>query len=193
MTDLVSRVGQRLAARAPILKPEWSAVPAAVLVPLLKVEDTWSVLYTRRTDSVETHRGQVSFPGGRIEPGETAVEAALREGEEELGLRPQDVNVLGQMDSLLTVTQYEVTPIVATIPWPYTLQPQPEEVAAVFHVPIAWLADPQNLEQRWRDPVAEGPPVPVYFFRSYQGEIIWGATARITLDLLDLLGPDRGG
>jgi 8-oxo-dGTP pyrophosphatase MutT (NUDIX family) len=193
MTDLPARVGHRLAARAPILKPEWSAVPAAVLVPLLKTEEGWSVLYTRRTESVETHRGQVSFPGGRIEPGETAAQAALREAEEELGVRPGDVTVLGQMDSLLTVTQYEVAPIVATIPWPYSLALQPGEVAAVFHVPVAWLSKPENLEQRWRDPVGEGPATPVYYFRSYRGEIIWGATARITLDLLDLLEEGRTG
>jgi 8-oxo-dGTP pyrophosphatase MutT (NUDIX family) len=190
MTDLSARVGQRLAARAPILKPEWSAVPAAVLVPLLRAEDGWSVLYTRRTDSVESHRGQVSFPGGRIEPGETAVQAALREAEEELGIQAKDVTVLGQMDSLLTVTQYEVSPIVATLPWPYPLRPEPGEVASVFSVPVAWLRSSENLEQKWRDPVAEGPPIPVYYFRAYGGEIIWGATARITLDLLDLLEDD---
>ncbi len=186
--DLPEKVGRLLAARVLVLKPEWPAIPAAVLVPLIRTESEWEVLYTRRTHSVETHRGQVSFPGGRLEPGETAVEAALREAEEELGIRPRDVKVLGQMDSLLTVTQYEVSPVVATIPWPYRLTPHPDEVAAFFHVRLGWLSDPANLEQRLREPLGESPPVPVYYFRPYQGEIIWGATARITLDLLEVLG-----
>jgi 8-oxo-dGTP pyrophosphatase MutT (NUDIX family) len=188
LTDLPELVGKLLAARAPVLKPEWSAIPAAVLVPLIRTESEWEVLYTRRTDSVETHRGQVSFPGGRLEAGETAEQAALREAEEELGIHPRDVTVLGQLDSLLTVTQYQVSPIVATIPWPYSLKPHPYEVAAAFHVPLAWLSDTANREQRLREPLGEAPAVPVFYFKPYQGEIIWGATARITLDLIDLLG-----
>ncbi|HET7009507.1 MAG TPA: CoA pyrophosphatase [Anaerolineales bacterium] len=192
MTDLPARLEKLLSSRNPAVKPEWSAVPAAVLIPLIRTETEWSVLYTRRTDSVETHRGQVSFPGGRIEAGETPVQAALREAEEELAIMPKDVVVLGQLDSLLTVTQYEVTPVVATLPWPYPLSPHPLEVAAVFHVPLPWLADPENLEEKLRQPMADGPATPVYYFRSFQGEMIWGATARITLDLLDLLRLRQG-
>jgi 8-oxo-dGTP pyrophosphatase MutT (NUDIX family) len=112
----------------------------------------------------------------------------LREASEEVGLRPSDVQVLGRMDSLLTVTQYVITPVLGTIPWPYSLALDPIEVASVFHTPLTWLADPENLEVRMRDPIATGPPVPVYYFRPYQGHTIWGASARITLDLLKILG-----
>lgn len=88
----------------------------------------------------------------------------------------------------MTVTQFLVTPIVGVIPWPYALRPDPVEVAGVFHVPLEWLADEAHLEIRLRDPLAGGPPVPVSFYRPYQGHTIWGATARITLELLRLLG-----
>lgn len=188
MTGLPERLREALAARAPGVTPERPAVPAAVLVPLVQDAGEWGVLYTRRTESVETHRGQVSFPGGRLEAGESPAAGALREAEEELGIRPEDVRVVGQMDSLLTVTQYAVTPIVATLPWPYPFHPHPVEVASVFRVPLSWLADPANLETRLRDPLVPGPAIPVFFFQPFLGEVIWGATARITIDLLALLG-----
>jgi 8-oxo-dGTP pyrophosphatase MutT (NUDIX family) len=147
------------------------------------------VLYTRRTESVDSHRGQVSFPGGRIEDDDEGPEgAALREAQEEIGLPVEAVNVLGTLDSLLTVTQFLVTPVVGVIPWPYALRLNVAEVAVAFGVDLEWLADPSNLEVRQRQPLVPGPSVPVYYFRPYQDEIIWGATARITLDLLDALG-----
>lgn len=161
-------------------------------MPLLRQDDDWHLLFTVRTENLETHRGQVSFPGGRIESGDRDPEAAaLREAHEEVGLQPSDVQVLGRMDSLLTVTQYLVIPVLGTIPWPYPLVLDPIEVAGVFHTPLTWLAEPENLEVRMRDPLAGGPPVPVYYFQPYQGHTIWGASARITLDLLKLLGLDH--
>lgn len=193
MKDLPDRLRDALAGRAPTVRPEWTAVPAAVLVPLLNDDGDWHVLFTRRTVTVESHRGQVSFPGGRLEPGEAATDGALRETKEELGIEPDDVDVLGPMDSLLTVTQYQVTPIVGRVPWPYLLHPHPKEVARVFHVPLSWLGDPANLESRAREPLRPGPAIPVYYFRPYEGEVIWGATARITLDLLTLVGLRAAG
>lgn len=171
---------------------EWEAIPAAVLVPLYQDADRWHVLFTRRTESVDSHRGQVSFPGGRIEADDAGPEgAALREAQEEIGLSPDAVEVLGTLDSLLTVTQFLVTPVVGVVPWPYTFELNGEEVATVFGVDLEWLADPANVEVRQRQPLAPGPAVPVYYFRPYMGEVIWGATARITLDLLDALGRRR--
>jgi 8-oxo-dGTP pyrophosphatase MutT (NUDIX family) len=190
MQDLPLALQKRLAQHQRQTRAEWDARPAAVLVPLFLQEGQWHVLFTQRTEAVETHRGQVSFPGGLIEPQDEGPEqAALREAEEEVGLRPEDVQVLGTLDSLLTVTQFHITPVVGAIPWPYPLRPNRAEVAATFGVPVSWLADPSNLEIRQRRPMVSGPSVPVYYFRSYQGQVIWGATARITLNLMELMGP----
>ena len=187
--DLPQRLAATLHSRTPGVAAEWSARPAAVLVSLVRHDARWHLLFTRRTENVETHRGQVSFPGGRVEAEDAdAVAAALREAEEEIGIRPSDVRVLGQMDSLLTVTQYLITPIVGVIPWPYPLRPDPVEVAGVFLIPLEWLADPAHLETRTRQLLAGGPDVPVYSYAPYEGNVLWGASARITLDLLNLLG-----
>jgi 8-oxo-dGTP pyrophosphatase MutT (NUDIX family) len=187
--DLPVRLSRALAARQPRVQAEGHPQPAAVLVPLYQDEGIWHVLYTLRTDSVDAHRGQVSFPGGRIEPEDTGAEqAALREAEEEIGVSPDDVRILGRLDPLLTVTQFLIEPVVGLIPWPYPLRLNTEEVALAFGVPLDWLGDPQNAEQHGQLPLVTGSPVPVYFFRAFQGQVIWGATARITLNLLELLG-----
>lgn len=192
MGDLPSRLRQHLAERPKRIRAEWEAVPAAVLVPMYQDGGRWHVLFTRRTESVDSHRGQVSFPGGRIESDDAGPEAAaLRETQEEIGLSPERVELLGTLDPLLTVTQFLVTPVVGVIPWPYTFRLNDIEVAAVFGVDLDWLADPANLEVRQRDPLVPGPSVPVYYFRPYREEVIWGATARITLDLLEALDRRR--
>lgn len=158
-------------------------------MPLFLYGGSWHLLYTRRTDHVESHQGQVSFPGGVIEEGDSSPqEAALREAEEEIGLNPEEVEILGSMDHLLTVTQFRIIPIVGLIPWPYPYQLNPIEVARVFGVPIQWLMDPQNQEIQYRKPLLSGPAVPVIYFKPYQEEVIWGATAKLTVDFLEIWG-----
>lgn len=119
---------------------------AAVLVPLTLYKDEWHVLYTRRTDRVELHKGQVSFPGGACDEGETTPEqTALREAEEEIGLHPADVKVLGRLSQLITVSSFRVSPIVGVIPWPYAFKVAGFEVARVFTIPLLWLANRNNF------------------------------------------------
>ncbi|OGO14784.1 MAG: hypothetical protein A2Z14_04060 [Chloroflexi bacterium RBG_16_48_8] len=115
------------------------------------------------------------------------MEAALREAHEEIGIQAKDVNVIGHLDNLLTVTQFDIKPIVGTISWPYPLQINHKEVAHVFGVPISWLSNPSNIEVRERKIQTSGIQIPVYFFLPFEGEVIWGATARITINLLQIL------
>ncbi|MGH2619214.1 MAG: NUDIX hydrolase [Anaerolineales bacterium] len=188
MDDFPRRLSELLSQLSGEVETEWEALPAAVLVPLYLEGSEWNLLYTRRTDLVDVHRGQVAFPGGRIEPSDrSAAEAAQRESEEEIGLRAADVQVLGQLNPLITVTQFMVTPVIGVIPWPYPLRPNHKEVAKCFGVPIRWLAEPANLEVHSRQPLVPGLSVQVYYFKPYEGEVIWGVTGRITKSLLDLL------
>lgn len=166
---------------AGLLPPDRIPIPAAVLVGLVPREAGTQVLLTRRTDALRHHAGQVSFPGGRIEPGDPdAAWAALRETEEELGIAPSQLRVLGYLDPLLTVTGYRVLPVVALVDTGYVARPDPGEVADVFEVPLPFLLDPANLLAQpfeW-----QGRTRTVWEYR-YPAQRIWGATASMLLNL----------
>ena len=158
---------------------------AAVLIPLTWFEDEWHLLYTRRTDKVETHKGQVSFPGGACDPGEeTPEQTALREAEEEIGIRLQDVRVLGKLAPMITITSFRVTPVVGVVTWPYAFRVENAEVARVFTMPLAWLADERN---RWEFKLP-GREYGLIVYHPYDGELLWGATAIMTDTFLKVLG-----
>ncbi len=169
-------------------------VAAAVLVPLVQRADGLHVLLTRRTDHLRDHAGQISFPGGRAEPEDGSPAAtALREAQEEVGLRPGEVDVIGQLPPYTTVTSYVVTPVVALVRAPYTLALDSFEVAEAFEVPLPHLMDPahhrrhvfshdggerQFLSMPWTADPAQGPA------REY---FIWGATAAMLRNLYRFL------
>jgi 8-oxo-dGTP pyrophosphatase MutT (NUDIX family) len=158
---------------------------AAVLIPMLWHEDEWHLLYTRRTDRVESHKGQVSFPGGACDEGETTPEqTALREAEEEIGLNPGDVKVLGRLTNMITITYFRVTPVVGVIKWPSVFRVGEHEVARIFTIPLGWLANPSNRWQFERP----GTDLTLIAYHPYDGELLWGATARMTVDFLKVLG-----
>lgn len=158
---------------------------AAVLVPLIHEQEQWSLLFTRRTDRVESHKGQVSFPGGGCDEGEnTPEETALREAQEEVGIDPAGVRILGRLTNLLTVSSFRVTPVVGLIAWPTVLRVGAHEVERVFTIPLDWLADHRN---RWEFGIPGGART-VIVYHPYDGELLWGATARITVDFLDTVG-----
>lgn len=160
--------------------------PAAVLAPLLWFEGEWHLFYTRRSSSLMNHSGQVSFPGGSWDVEDEDLSAtALRESWEETGLRPEEVRVLGEMPAIGITTHFLVTPVVGIIPWPYPLRLQETEVARAFIVPLSWLADPANFYTSTR--IYEGKTYEIIYYQLYDGEKIWGATARITQELLKLL------
>ena len=187
-SDLLELLHKRLSHQPVHFQKDQHARPAAVLVPLYHHDGDWHILYTRRAESVEDHRGQVSFPGGIIELDDKSPEqAALREAEEEIGIKAGDVRILGALDPSPTTTQFMIVPIVGSIPWPYPLQINHDEVAVTFGVPLEWLTDPANLEIRQWKPQSNGSSYTIHYFQPYQGEVIWGATARITVSLLELI------
>jgi 8-oxo-dGTP pyrophosphatase MutT (NUDIX family) len=163
---------------------------AAVLVPLLQEKDgRYHLLYTRRTDTVQDHKGQVSFPGGAVEPeDEDVCEAALREAHEEIGVLPEDIRVLAIMSPFYTNrTNFNITPVVARLNWPLDLTLQPAEVSRAFTIPIDWLADPTNYEVRTFE--AGGRRFDgVIFYQHYDGELLWGITAHLTIEFLKIIG-----
>ena len=162
---------------------------AAVLVPLVWREDEWHLLYTRRTQTVENHKGQVSFPGGVCDGDESTPEAtALREAEEEIGLKPGHVRLLGRLNDVLTITRYRVTPVVGVIPWPYEFRLSAVEVECAFTIPLLWLSRRENWDEYTFTPDGAPRPFPVMTYHPYDGETLWGASARMTQIFLRVLG-----
>ena len=160
-------------------------LPAAVLVPMVQRPDGCHVLFTRRTAHLSKHGGQISFPGGRLEPGDADAEAcALRETEEEIGLPPSFVEIVGRLDTYVTVTSYSVTPVVGMVSPGFTLMPDAGEVAEVFEVPLEFLMDPQNHQRHGG--MVNG--VERHWYAIPFGDYyIWGATAGMLMNLYQRL------
>ncbi len=159
--------------------------PAAVLVPVVERDEVLSVLLTRRTEHLHHHPGQISFPGGRVEAGDrSAVETALRETEEEIGLPAARVELIGLLPEYRTGTGFSVSPIVGLIRAPYSLQLDSFEVAEAFEVPLDFLIDPAN-HQRHR--MEYQGRMREYYAMPYGSYFIWGATAGMLVSLSRLL------
>ena len=155
------------------------AIDAAVLVAITNRSEPGVILTVRR-EHLRTHAGQIAFPGGRVDPGEDAVAAALREAREEILLDPALVEVIGTTDPYRTVTSYLVTPVIAAIPPDLPLQPHEHEVAAWFEAPLAFLLDPANQQQR--SALFRGQERH-YYEIEWNGRRIWGATAAMIVNL----------
>ena len=157
------------------------ATAAAVLVPLVNREGGLCVLFTQRSADLPDHPGQISFPGGRVEPDDSdAGAAALREAEEEVGLPRANVDLLGRLAEYETVTGYRVTPVVGWVEPPFEVKTDPDEVASVFEVPLAFLLDPANQQRHFR---MVGDIRRDYYAIPYREHYIWGATAAMLLIL----------
>ena len=176
---LRAHIQRLLAARPPRVLPLPPGMRrAAVLVPLVQAPGGTAVLLTQRTETVEQHKGQISFPGGGLENGESPLDAALRETREEIGISPVDVEILGELDDEETaVSGFLVTPFVGVVASPSRLRLSPQEVRAVLHVPLAVLLDPRNVRTEiW---TRRGHERVLMYFYTAGRDVIWGATARI--------------
>lgn len=159
--------------------------PAAVLVPVVRREEGLTVLFTRRTAHLNEHAGQISFPGGRAEPGDaSAADTALRETGEEIGLAAARVEVLGELHQYITVTGYRVTPVVGLVSPPLGLRPDDFEVAEVFEAPLRFLLDPDNHQ---RNRVVYEGRERLYYAVPYRQYYIWGATAGMLMNFYSFL------
>ncbi|WOF74821.1 CoA pyrophosphatase [Parvibaculaceae bacterium PLY_AMNH_Bact1] len=157
---------------------------AAVLVPIIEHEAGPTVLLTRRADHLNSHSGQVAFPGGKVDPGETPVDGALREAEEEVGLDRSFVDVAGFLNPYETGTGFRILPVISFVRPGFSLTPEPGEVAEIFEVPLNFLMNVDNHERHsvfWRGKRR------AYYAMPYQGHYIWGATAGMIRNLHDRL------
>ncbi len=176
---------EALAGHQPLRLAGEGAVPSAVLMPLWEREGRVEVLFTKRTSRLPQHAGQISFPGGSRDPGDLDDQAtALRETEEELGIPPSQIEVVARLDQILTVTNFLVTPFVGLVSPAARAAPNPAEVAALLWVPLATVLDPSRYQDSavpWRGMVFRQKALP------FGGELIWGATGRMLLNLLAAL------
>ncbi|MGN6184221.1 MAG: CoA pyrophosphatase [Thermoanaerobaculia bacterium] len=157
---------------------------ACVLVPLIRNQHGWSLLYTRRSENLASHSGQIAFPGGSVENDEPLEAAAIRETEEEVGIPAQSVELIGRLDDLITHSGFLVAPFVGVIHEPVAYVMQESEVVEVFEVPIEALLDVRNPEVRYVP--FRNRRFPAYFYK-YEAYEIWGLTGRMTKALLDLV------
>jgi 8-oxo-dGTP pyrophosphatase MutT (NUDIX family) len=182
--DLKDKIRAALAAheRVPMAP---GPVPAAVLLPLFLKDGSYHILFTKRTEQLNHHRGEISFPGGVCHPDDAdTLQTALRETWEEVGIAPTAVEVLGMLDDFYSIHNYLVTPYVGVFPAGYRLRINPEEIDRVIEVPLTHLLRPEIFraeDWNWR-----GREHPVYFYR-YGNDEIWGLTAAILKQFLDLV------
>jgi len=183
---LADALAHALGARPRVVLEPSGKTMAAVLVPLLAVDGEPHVLFTRRSQLLPHHRGQVAFPGGTHDPEDADLLAtALREAHEEIGLAPADVHLLGPLDDIETVSsRFVITPFVGVAPHPYPWRPSPREVDAIFTVPLHVLRAPGAERREVWDFDGRAVPIDTY---PVDGHVIWGATQRITRNLLHVL------
>ena len=182
-------IAQLLEQRKIEILPRGDFIPAAVLVPLFLDRGHCHLLFTQRSMEVRDHKGQISFPGGRWEESDVDLRrTALRETEEELGIAPSSVEILGELGQLVTPTGYHITPYVGIIPHPYAYQLNPTEIAGIIEVPLEHLLEPQNLRLERGEFFNSLTEMPYFQFKQH---VIWGATGRITRELTELILEER--
>ena len=168
-----------------------SLTPAGVLLVLYLRDGKLHLLLNKRSQEVEDHKGEIAFPGGRRDAGDaTILSTALREAQEEMGIAPQDVDVLGELDDVPTISSYLITPFVGAISGPYEFKPNRQEVAEVLEAPLSAFMDEKNIRDEMR--LLDGKPVNRRAY-AYDGHLVYGATAIVLSTFLDLLNGSSSG
>ena len=182
------RIRNCLAELKPRILTDGFARQAAVLMPVFQWENEYHFLLTRRTEDVQTHKGQISFPGGMREDNEDLAQTALRETFEEVGIEENRIEILGRFHDYLSITRFRVTPFAGFINGPFTTIPQIREVAEILRVPFGVFTDPSRL--RIEKNISTNLEPNVYFY-SYGAHQIWGLTARIIKEFIEALNLDK--
>ncbi len=181
----IEKLREALAQRGRRVIDEQGLKPSAVILPLFLEEHRFHILFTKRTEKVAHHKGEISFPGGAVEPSDKDLRStAIRECFEEIGLLESDISIIGILDDEKTLSEFRVTPFVAVAPYPYRFVVNPHEIAELIEVPLKALSDDSVIRKETR--LHKGKPYPVYFYR-FEHHVIWGATARMLKQLLDIL------
>jgi 8-oxo-dGTP pyrophosphatase MutT (NUDIX family) len=187
--DFVNEIRENLSRRERKIITHPSLTHAAVLVPLFNKEGNCHLLLTKRTDQVKYHKGEISFPGGMVDEDDLDLEnTALREAFEEIGLKESDVQIIGVLDDIITVTEFVVTPFVGLFPYPYPFKTSPVEIAELIEVPLSFLLTEENFNEREITTMGQRDIVSAY---QYGEHTIWGATARILKQFLDIISSPR--
>jgi 8-oxo-dGTP pyrophosphatase MutT (NUDIX family) len=179
-------IRQALSGRQKRTSEDRNLIPAAVLIPLYEKAGEYYLIFTKRTENLEYHKGQISFPGGVRQGDEEPLRVtAIRESCEEIGLNPKDVEILGELDDAATATtHFVISPFVAVIPHPYKFKANPAEVEEIIEIPVAALLDKSHFREELK--LRHGKLVPEYFYE-YSRWVIWGATARILKQFLEVV------
>ncbi len=178
------RIEEVLRSRRPSLVTETHLTPSAVVIPIFRRSEGWCAIFTKRSQEVNAHKGEISFPGGVLEPGESALGAALRELEEELGIRKESLRLLGELDEILTITGFRIRPFVACVDWPVALSLSRGEIEEIFILSLNHFLDPARLKiKHWQ---RKDQDYPVYYFE-FPECTVWGATAKIVKNFLERL------
>jgi 8-oxo-dGTP pyrophosphatase MutT (NUDIX family) len=187
--NFIDQIGKILSSRKRKVIEHHPFSHAAVLVPLFQKEGNCHLLFTKRSEQVKYHKGEISFPGGVVdEEDKELINTALREAFEEIGLKEDDVKIIGVLDDIVTVTEFIVTPIVGLFAYPYPFKVSEVEIAELIEVPLASLLEEDCFSER---EIFRGGQNEIVYAYQYEKHIIWGATARILKQFLELIPSAR--
>lgn len=187
--DFADQIRKILNTRERRMIEQPSLAHAAVLVPLFSKGENCHIVFTKRSDNVRYHKGEISFPGGVFDEKDGELQrTALREAFEEIGLKENDVQIIGMLDDIVTITQFIVTPFVGLFPYPYPFKLSPIEIAELIEVPLSSLLADDCFSER---EIIRGTRREVVYAYQYENHIIWGATARILKQFLELISPTQ--